>query len=159
MQSMSDILKIKDPEERRKAIEARKRAREEEERNDPLREVKQALKTRIMGCPQFLSFAIAPIPNFLQGKVPVDVISQRTLNALRIIDFAKPEIKEILAESYAQEVELIRALIHALGARDVAFGLNDLHDAAQMEAFQQEVKAAFEAYMAQPEMERKHFIL
>lgn len=36
MQSMSDILKIKDPEERRKAMEARRRAREEEERNDPL---------------------------------------------------------------------------------------------------------------------------
>ena len=152
MQSMSDILKIKDPEERRKAIEARKRAYEEEKRNDPLREVKQALTARIMGAPLFLTFAIAPIPNFLQGKVPVDVISQRTLDALRIIDFGKPEVKEILAESYIQEVDLIRDMIHA-------FYKKDLKDEAQLEAFRQEVRIAFEAYMALPPMERKHFIL
>ena len=70
-----------------------------------------------MGCPQFLSFAIAPIPNFLQGKVPVDVISQRTLDALRIIDLGKPEVKEILAESYIQEVDFIREVSAPLERR------------------------------------------
>lgn len=159
MLTLKDIAAIKDPEEKEKALEAYKQQRANEAQNDPMREVKQKLQARIMGCPQFLTFAIAPIPNFLQGKVPADALYERVLHALQIIDFCKPEIHAVLEESYSQEVALIRAMIHAFGAEDGDFALKDLSDETELTVLQQEVKSAFEAYMDQPEMQRKNWIL
>ena len=65
----------------------------------------------------------------------------------------------MLVESYSQEVALIRAMIHAFGAEDVDFALKDLSDETELVVLRQEVKSAFEAYMDQPEMQRKNWIL
>ena len=152
MDDMRQILLTHGKEAWRKAMMERKRAREEADHNDPMRETKAALTARIMGCPLFLMYAIGPIPNFLQGKVPVDGLAERVANAQQRIDSAAPEDSAILDESYAQEVAIVAVMTDAFEGRD-------LTDAAQAEAIRQAVQQALEAYMAQPPMERKHYLL
>lgn len=152
MDDMREILLTQGKEAWHKAMLERKRAREEAERTDPMREVKEALRARIAGAPQYITYAISPVPNFLQGKVPADAMIGRVHSALTVWESGELWVRETLQESYMQEVELLLVIRRA-------FQEKDAQDEDQLAAIRQEVQAALEAYMAQPPMERKHYLL
>lgn len=152
MDDMREILLTQGREAWRKAMQERKRAREEAECTDPLREVREALRARITGAPQYITYALGLVPNFLPGKVPADALIERVHCALTVWESGEAWVRETLAESYMQEVELLLAIRRA-------FQEKDAQDESQLSLIRLEVKTALEAYLAQPPMERKHYIL
>ena len=111
--------------------------------------LRSQLRRRVMDCPFFISGTILPVPGCIYGSVPSDVLYQRAFNALVILDLGKEDIKQVLAESYQDECDMIRSIIRAYGIAE------EQGDAA----FRPALLQAAQEYLAKPETERKTWLL
>lgn len=110
----------------------------------------RALRCRTMDCPFFLASAIKPIPRYLMGRVPLDVIEERTFLALSI--WHNHSCRSDLEESYAPEGEFIRRMVKAFAGRDLAIP-------EDLAAFEQDVLQTLTDYVEAPVTQRKYYVL
>lgn len=113
-------------------------------------EQRKALHIRTMDCPFFISYAIRPIPNYLAGKVPLDVLEERTFNALCLWHAHRD--RETLEECYRPEGEFIRSMARA-------FTIHEPSNPEKLADFEQAVLAILMTYLDTPVSHRKCYVL
>lgn len=74
-------------------------------------EMKRQYAVRLRAIPMPLNLLLAPMPRYLEGHVPDDVIQERGQNALRYWMFHQS--KQDLEESYAPELRLMLRILAA----------------------------------------------
>jgi len=113
-------------------------------------EQNKALYIRTMDCPFFLSAMIRPIPRFLMGLVPLNVIEERTRMAFSI--WQKHRCRDSLEESYTAEGIFLHDLTEALDQFDI-------HTPDGLAAFEQAAETTLMAYLDKPVTNRKEYVL
>ena len=117
-----------------------------------LEEKERKIGCRVMGCPHEIKGAIAPVPGYLYGRVPLDLLQEGMERACRWFDRASEEDKAILAESYQDECDVIREMNRLMKEADPATGEQEV-------GLMETLLRVLNDYLARPEMERKTFFL
>jgi hypothetical protein len=82
-------------------------------------EMKRSYAARLCGSPPPLRMMLAPIPRYLEGLVPDDVIQERGQLAFRYWLFHQS--KQDLEESYSQELRLMLRILAAEEDKEAIF--------------------------------------